>query len=171
MSNFTKLHLTHEIFRILLVFSQFLWNWTFIFSESHGKFSLVLLQMINYIFSLGKKNVKMNVIFFKFFWYKVFVHWKLFCLNVTVFLFKLPSVYRKITLLKTTILQLFTKCNKMLQQKYVYFQFQHQHYKLTKSLRSSHPKPPAPITKILADSSMNSRTCSRKTKKVTITLT
>ena len=50
MSNFTKLHLTHEIFRILPVFSQFLWNLTFIFSDSHEKFSLVLLQMTIYIF-------------------------------------------------------------------------------------------------------------------------
>ena len=52
--NFTKLHLTHEIFRILAVLSQFLWNLTFIFSDFHGKFSLVLLQMIYYIFSHWK---------------------------------------------------------------------------------------------------------------------
>ena len=31
MSNFTKRHLTHEIFRILPVFSQLLWNLTFYF--------------------------------------------------------------------------------------------------------------------------------------------
>ena len=31
ISNFTKLHLTQEIFRILPVFSQFLWNSTFRF--------------------------------------------------------------------------------------------------------------------------------------------
>ena len=37
MSNFTKLHLTHEIFRILPVFSQFLWNLAFIFSDAHEK--------------------------------------------------------------------------------------------------------------------------------------
>ena len=44
MSNFTKLHLvTHAIFRILTVFSQFLWNLTFIFSDSHEKCSLLLL--------------------------------------------------------------------------------------------------------------------------------
>ena len=49
--NVTKLHLTQEIFRILPVFSQFLQNLTFIFSVSHEKFSLVLLQMTNYIFS------------------------------------------------------------------------------------------------------------------------
>ena len=42
MSNFTKWHLTHEIFRILPVFSQFLWNLTFIFSDSHEKFSLAI---------------------------------------------------------------------------------------------------------------------------------
>ena len=33
-----------------------------------------------------------------------------------------------------------------------------QHQTLTRSLRSSQPSPPAPITKILAVSSMNSRT-------------
>ena len=44
MSNFTKLHLvTHVIFRILTVFSQFLWNLTFIFSDSHENCSLLLL--------------------------------------------------------------------------------------------------------------------------------
>ena len=31
-----------------------LWNLTFFFSGSHEKFSLVLLQMTNYIFSLWK---------------------------------------------------------------------------------------------------------------------
>ena len=53
-SNFTKLHLTHKIFRILPAWSQFLWNLTFIFSDFHEKFSLVLLQMIYYIFSPWK---------------------------------------------------------------------------------------------------------------------
>ena len=51
MSNFTKLHLTHEIFRILPVFSLFLWNLTFLFSDSDGKFSLVLLQNF-FVFNL-----------------------------------------------------------------------------------------------------------------------
>ena len=36
------------------LFLQFLWNLTFIFSDSHEKFSLVLLQMTNYIFSPWK---------------------------------------------------------------------------------------------------------------------
>ena len=36
-------------FKILPVFSQFLWNLTFIFSDSGDKFSLVLLQMTDYI--------------------------------------------------------------------------------------------------------------------------
>ena len=80
MWNYTKWHLTHEIFRILFVFSQFLWNLTFIFSNSYNKFSLVLLQMTNYIFSPWK-NVKKNALFFKLFWYKVLVHWKLKLLN------------------------------------------------------------------------------------------
>ena len=43
ISNFTKLHLTREISRIIPVFSQFLWNLMFIFSNSQEKFSLVLL--------------------------------------------------------------------------------------------------------------------------------
>ena len=47
MSNFTKLHLTHEIFKILPVFSQLLRNLMFIFSDSHEKFSLVFLQITN----------------------------------------------------------------------------------------------------------------------------
>ena len=34
---FAKWHLTHEIFRILPLFSQFYWNLTFIFSGSHEK--------------------------------------------------------------------------------------------------------------------------------------
>ena len=42
MSNYTKLHLT-QIFRILTLFSQFLWNLTLVSSDSHEKFSLVLL--------------------------------------------------------------------------------------------------------------------------------
>ena len=45
MSNFTKLHLSHEIFRGLPAFSQFLWNLTFISSDCHEKFSLVSLPM------------------------------------------------------------------------------------------------------------------------------
>ena len=51
MSNFTKLHLTHKIFIILPVFSLFLWNLTFLFSDSDGKFSLVLLQNF-FVFNL-----------------------------------------------------------------------------------------------------------------------
>ena len=47
MSNFTKLHLTQEIFKVLPVFSQFLWNLILIFSGSHQKFSLALLQITN----------------------------------------------------------------------------------------------------------------------------
>ena len=58
MSNFTKWHLTHEIVRILpAAFSRFLWNLTFIFSGSHKKFSLVLLQ-ITISTSTALKNVK-----------------------------------------------------------------------------------------------------------------
>ena len=50
----------------------------------HKKFSLVLLQITNYIYSSFKK-VKMNVICFKLFWYKAFVHWKLILLGLKWF--------------------------------------------------------------------------------------
>ena len=73
------MHLTHDIFRILPVFSQFLWNLTFIFSDSIEKFSLVLLQKTHYIFRPWK-CIK-ECIFFKLFWYKVFVHRELKWLN------------------------------------------------------------------------------------------
>ena len=38
--------------------------------------SLVLLQITN-IVSIALEKCKENVILFKLFWYKVFVHWKL----------------------------------------------------------------------------------------------
>ena len=74
MSNFTKLHLTHEIFRILPVFSQFVWNLTFISSGSRKKVSLVLLQMTNIVLitSLALEKCKKNAICFKLFSHKVF---------------------------------------------------------------------------------------------------
>ena len=75
MSNFTKWHLLHEIFRILPLFSQFLRNLTFIFSGSHAKLSLVLLPITNYIYSPWKVLKRV--------WYcKVFVEWKLKLLNL-----------------------------------------------------------------------------------------
>ena len=43
--------------RILPAFSQFLWNLTFIFSDSDEKFSLVLLQKTNYILTRLKSTV------------------------------------------------------------------------------------------------------------------
>ena len=45
---------------ILPMFSQFLRNWTFIFSDSQSKFSLVLLQMTNYICSPSKMLKRMQ---------------------------------------------------------------------------------------------------------------
>ena len=53
-SNFTKWK--NEILRmtILPVFSQFLWNLKYIFSGSHKKLSLVLLQITNYVYSPWK---------------------------------------------------------------------------------------------------------------------
>ena len=76
--------LTHAIFRILRVFSQFLWNLTFIFWDSHEKFSLVLLQMTQLHLKPLKDVKKKNAMFFKLFWYKAFVHWKLKLLNFLV---------------------------------------------------------------------------------------
>ena len=85
MSTFTKRHLTHEIFRILPVFSQFLWTLTFIFSGPHQKLSLVLLQKTNYIYSpIEKCKKKKNAMLFILFWYKVFVHSILKLLNFLV---------------------------------------------------------------------------------------
>ena len=84
MLNFTKLHLTHELFRILTVFSQFLWNLTIILSDFHEECSLVLMQKTNYIFSIWKTKKKECNIFFKLFWYKVFVHLKFKLLNFLV---------------------------------------------------------------------------------------
>ena len=84
MLNFTKLHLTHEFFRILTVFSQFLWNLTIILSDFHEECSLVLMQKTNYIFSIWKTKKKECNIFFKLFWYKVFVHLKFKLLNFLV---------------------------------------------------------------------------------------
>ena len=61
-----------------------MWNLTFIFAGSHKKFSLVLLQMTNYIFSPWKMQKK-DATLFKLFWPgKVFVHWKLKLLNFVV---------------------------------------------------------------------------------------
>ena len=84
MLNFTKLHLTHEFFRILTVFSQFLWNLTIILTDFHEECSLVLMQKTNYIFSIWKTKKKECNIFFKLFWYKVFVHLKFKLLNFLV---------------------------------------------------------------------------------------
>ena len=44
------------------------------FLGSHEKYSLVLLQIINYIYGLKPlKNVKKNAVLFKLFWHKVFL--------------------------------------------------------------------------------------------------
>ena len=48
---------------------QFLWNLKFIFSDSHEKSSLVLLQMTNYIFklALGKCKKECNILYLSYF--------------------------------------------------------------------------------------------------------
>ena len=81
MSNFTKWHFTHEIFRILPVFSKFLWNLTFTFSDSHNNFPRRYYRWL--ITSLALAKCKKNAIFLLF-WYKVLVHWKLKLLNFPV---------------------------------------------------------------------------------------
>ena len=45
--------------KILKISDEILWNLPFIFSRSHEKFSLVLLQMTNYIFEKCKKECNM----------------------------------------------------------------------------------------------------------------
>ena len=65
-----------------------MWNLTFIFSGSHKKFSLVLLQITNYIYSPWKMKKKNAILFLKF-WYKVFVPWKMKLLN-----FRMESVLK-----------------------------------------------------------------------------
>ena len=64
MSIFTKWHLTYyydyddddddDDDDDYYYYLQFFWNLTFIFSDSPEKFSLMLLQMTNYIFSPWK---------------------------------------------------------------------------------------------------------------------
>ena len=69
MSNFTKLHLTNDIFWILPVFS----------------FTILVkfdIHFLGLLWAIWKK--KRNSIFFKLLWYKVFVHWKLKLLNFLV---------------------------------------------------------------------------------------
>ena len=73
------LHMKFSEFYLCYHNSCEIWH-SLIFSDSHEKFSLLLLQ-ITY------KNVKFkkkNAMFFNIFWYKVFVHWKLELLNFLV---------------------------------------------------------------------------------------
>ena len=74
MSNFTRIVKTQVKFWKLHVLDVILWDLRFIFSGSHRKFSLVLLQMTNYIFSPWRCKKECNI---RLFWYNVFVHWKL----------------------------------------------------------------------------------------------
>ena len=111
MSNFTKWHLTHEIFRILPVFSYFLWNLTFTFSDSHEKFSGLWWYYRWQITSLAlEKCKKKNAIFFKLFWYKGFVHWKLkkslnFLVDSVLILTKGPRVGKEGSFLLSSFLK------------------------------------------------------------------
>ena len=59
---------------------------------------MVLLQIINYIYSPWK-NVKKNAVLFKLFSYKVFVHWRLKLLNflmdsILISLLRLKKIYQ-----------------------------------------------------------------------------
>ena len=57
-------YILHIKFLIIFscMFSQFLWNLTFIFLDSHEKFSLLLLQITTYIFSPWKMENKCNIL-------------------------------------------------------------------------------------------------------------
>ena len=66
MSNFTELHLTHEIFSIHPMESQ---KFDIHFLGLHEKQSFVSLQTTNKLYLQPLKNVKKNVILFKLFWY------------------------------------------------------------------------------------------------------
>ena len=83
MSNFTELHLTHKIFRILPVFSQSLWNLTIIFSGSLENFLWCYNRWLTTSLAPEKFKKRMQYAF-KLFWYKVFVHSKLKLLNFLV---------------------------------------------------------------------------------------
>ena len=74
MSNFPRIVKTQVKFWKLHVLDVILWHLRFIFSGSHRKFSLVLLQLTNYIFSPWRCKKECNI---RLFWYNVFVHWKL----------------------------------------------------------------------------------------------
>ena len=76
MSNVTKVVNTQEKFWKFHVKDVILWNLTFIFLGSRKKYSSVLLQTTNYIYS-PCKMLKKNAIPFKLFLYKNLVHWKL----------------------------------------------------------------------------------------------
>ena len=98
MSTFTKRHLTHEIFRILPLFSLFLWTLIFIFSGPHQKCLWCYYRKLITSIALEKCK-KNNAILFLLFWYKVFVHSILKLLNFLVdsvlnsYLSREPSVY------------------------------------------------------------------------------
>ena len=79
---FSQNYISYEIYRDLPVFSQFLGNLTFISRTPRRNFLWCHYRWL--ITSLGPKNVKKNAIFFKLFWYKVFVHWELKLLNFLV---------------------------------------------------------------------------------------
>ena len=70
MPKFTKLHLTHEIFRTCVF--TILGNFTFIFSDSHEKFFFGVITG-DYLNLQPLKNVKRHEKFLRLFWYKVFV--------------------------------------------------------------------------------------------------
>ena len=75
MSNFTKLLLTHEIFRILTcVFSILVkFDIHFLGLPCGIFFGLITDDQLHL---KALKNLKKNAIFFKLFWYKFFGHWK-----------------------------------------------------------------------------------------------
>ena len=91
MSNFTKWHLLLEFFRIFAAFNGYTHRYIHNSREIWYSFSRTPLRNFLWCYyrwlitSLALQKCKTgNAIFFKLFWYKVFVHWELKLLNFLV---------------------------------------------------------------------------------------
>ena len=91
MSNFTKWHLLLEFFRIFSAFNGYTHRYIHNSREIWYSFSRTPLRNFLWCYyrwlitSLALQKCKTgNAIFFKLFWYKVFVHWELKLLNFLV---------------------------------------------------------------------------------------
>ena len=80
MSNFTKWHLTHEVLQFYLCFHNSCEIWHSVSATPMWNFLCCYYRWL--ITSLALEKCKQECIFFKVFWYKVFVYWKLkFCFS------------------------------------------------------------------------------------------